>query len=85
MRPLGRCRDCRGRITKWKTGRNDFEGLSGDTCPCGKSHTIDQYPDTIQTRNIRRRISRRMNTSRFRELDWVKVEERLRKYEQRRI
>jgi len=85
MRPLGRCRDCKGRIIKWKTGRNDFEGLSGDTCECEMSHAIDQYPDTIQTRNMRRRISRRTNTSRFSGMDWFNAEEQLREYEQRRF
>lgn len=80
-----RCRNCHGRIRKWKTGRNDFEGLSGDTCDCGMSHIIDQYPDTIQTYNIRKRISRRMDTRNFTELDWFNAEEKLRKYEQRRF
>lgn len=80
-----RCRNCGGKITKWKTGKNDFEGLSGNTCDCGMSHIVDQYPDTIQTRNIRRRISKRMNTFKFTEMDWINAEEKLRKYEQGRF
>jgi len=64
-----KCKDCRGQIRKWRT-----EGLSGNTCDCGACHIIDQYPYDLQTRDLRREIMKKQNTSKFREIDWMEAE-----------
>lgn len=64
-----RCRGCKGQIKKWKT-----KELSGNTCDCGMSHTIDQYPHDLYTKELRREISRQQDTSKFREIDWMEAE-----------
>jgi len=69
-----KCRDCRSQIRKWRTER-----LSGNTCDCGANHSIDQYPHDLQTKELRRKIARIMNTSRFREIDWIMEENKLEK------
>lgn len=66
------CKDCNGLITKWFT-----EGLSGNTCDCGMSHTIDQYPNDLQTKEKRREIMKRQDTSKFKEMDWMDAENNL--------
>ena len=64
-----KCKDCRGQIRKWRTER-----LSGNTCDCGSSQTIDQYPCDLQTRELRREIMKKQDTSKFGEMDWMEAE-----------
>ena len=50
-----KCRYCRGIIFKWRT-KTGVEGLSGETCKCQASHTIDQYSHYSKTKLRREKV-----------------------------
>jgi len=66
------CHKCKQPLKKWRRG-----SLSGWTCKCGNTHTIDQYPDDIQTQELREKIIREKdikNPDKLNECDWYKLE-----------
>ena len=68
-----KCINCKKLLTRWRT-KSGFEGLSGWTCECGMSHTIDQYPNDLQTQELRIMLSKKVNTKGFNEIDWANLE-----------
>lgn len=66
---MKRCKNCGSQIRKWRT-----EGLSGDTCDCESSHTIDQYPDDLKTRELRLSIIKKIKFN-PNEREWMELEE----------
>ena len=66
------CRHCNSEIKIWKT-----KNLSGWTCECENTHTIDQYPNDYQTQQVRNKIIETKNIEnpdRLNEWNWYKLE-----------
>lgn len=69
---MKQCHICKQLLKRWRT-----KHLSGWTCKCGQSHTIDQYPYDDETQELRKKIIREKdikNPDKLNECDWYKLE-----------
>jgi len=70
---MKQCHICKQLLKRWRT-----KHLSGWTCKCESTHTIDQYPNDIQTQQVRATIietKKIENPDRLNEWDWFKLEQ----------